>query len=253
MLLNTAAAAGAPGRSLCLACHAPHYADRGACVTCHRGNPSSDRKNIAHQNLIGRRHASFTTPGSPQVRSGELLLERYACRRCHVAGGRGNRLSVNLDRSVSAKSPEVIAEAILHPAGGMPDFRMEPRQIDSLITALLAAAARVPRHAGDQRQVVHFNRGGAAEKDLFSVKCGGCHRALTQRLGALGSGAAGPNLSGLLSPFYPATFREREPWTEVRLREWLRNPRSVRPSALMQPVSLTEREFRELAGILRVE
>jgi len=253
VLLGAVVAAGAPARPLCLACHPPHYTDRDGCTTCHRGNPASDRRNIAHQNLIGRRHASFTVADSPQVRAGERLLDRYACRRCHVVGGRGNRLSVNLDRSVSAKAPDVIAAAIVHPAQGMPDFRMEPRQADSLITALLAAAARSPGHGGDQRQTVHFNRGGAAGKDIFSVKCGGCHRALTQRLGSLGSGDAGPNLSGLLSPFYLATFREREAWTEERLREWLKNPRSVRPAALMQPVPLSEREFKELSGILRVE
>ncbi len=252
MLVAAAVSCGAD-RPLCLACHPPHYTERGDCTVCHRGNPASDRKNIAHQNLIGKRHAGYAFADSEQVRSGERLLNRYTCRRCHVVGGKGNRLSVNLDRSISTKTPVVIADAILHPAGGMPDFRMEARQVDNVITALLAAAATTPRSGGEQRQVVHFNREGKDGKDIFSVKCGGCHRALTQRHGALGAGDAGPNLSGLLSPFYPATFREREPWTEERLREWLRNPRSVRPTALMQPVPLSEREFRELTGILRVE
>jgi cytochrome c2 len=170
-----------------------------------------------------------------------------------MVGGRGNRLSVNLDRPVIAKAPDVIAGAILHPAQGMPEFRMEARQIDNLITALLASSARSPKDMGDQRQIVHFNRDGAAGKDIFSVKCGGCHRALTQRHGSLGSGDAGPNLSGLLSPFYPATYREREPWTEERLREWLKNPRRVRSTARMQPVTVTEREFKELVYILGAE
>ena len=253
LLLCAGAGGAAATRPLCLACHQPHYTERGGCTACHRGNPAADRKNIAHLNLVGKRHVLHTLGDTPELRAGERLLDRYACRRCHVTGGRGNRLSVNLDRSVTTKSPAIIADAILHPAQGMPDFRMDPRQVDSLITALLAASARSPGPAGDGRQVVHFNREGSEGKDVFSMKCGGCHRALTQRFGSLGSGNAGPNLSGLLSPFYPATFRERGQWTEERLRAWLKNPRSVRPTALMQPITLTEKEFRELVGILWVE
>ncbi len=101
-------------------------------------------------------------------------------------------------------------------------------------------------------QVVHFDQTGAAGQDLFSVKCGPCHRVLTERLGGLGRGDAGPNLSGLLTSFYPKSFRNTEVWNVEGLRRWLENPRAIRAGALMQPVKLSEKEFGELLEILRV-
>jgi cytochrome c2 len=131
----------------------------------------------------------------------------------------------------------------------MPDFRTTEAQRRSLVTALLAESEKADR-SDSAPQVVHFSD-GASGKDVFSVKCGGCHRVLTTRLGGLGREAVGPNLSGLLSTFYPSTFRNGQPWTEERLRDWLKNQRQIRPTAVMQPVVLTEKEFRELVEIVR--
>ena len=63
----------------------------------------------------------------------------------------------------------------------------------------------------------------------------------------------GDNLSGLLSPFYPKSFRNAEVWNADRVRRWLENPRAIRTGARMQPVKLSEKEFRDLLAILRVE
>jgi mono/diheme cytochrome c family protein len=246
-------AGGATPRQLCLSCHPAHYVERGACITCHRGNPASDRRNIAHQQLITGRYAAFSLGDSPLLRRGERLIDQFACRRCHIIGGRGNRLSANLDLSTARRPPEAIAESILHPVQNMPDFHMEKAQAVELVNALLAAAGRQKAVSGDQRQIVHFDRTGAAGKDLFSRKCGPCHRTLTARHGGLGQGDAGPNLSGLLSPFYPETFRNNSRWTERDLEEWLKNPRQIRTWTGMQPVELTQEEFRELLEILKVE
>jgi cytochrome c2 len=252
-LLLTVPAFAAQSRQLCLACHPVHYAERGVCTACHRGNPASDRKNIAHQQLIAGRYAAFTLGDGPSLREGERLLGQYACRRCHVVGGRGNRLSANLDRSVVRKTPEEITTSILQPVQNMPDFHVESPRAFLLVNDLLAEADRQATASGDQRQVVHFDRRGMAGKDVFSRTCGPCHRALTVRLGGLGQGDAGPNLSGLLSPHYPETFRGKGRWTERGLATWLKNPRMARPGARMQPVVLTEPEFRELVDILKVE
>jgi cytochrome c2 len=251
--VQSSSAFAAQTGQLCLACHPPHYVERGVCTACHRGNPASDRRNIAHQQLITGRYAAFTLGGSPLLRRGELFLEQYACRRCHVIGGRGNRLSVNLDHSVERKTPEAITASILQPVQNMPDFHMDEPRAVQLVNALLAEAGRQQTPSGDQRQVVHFDRSGLQGKDLFSAKCGPCHRALTVRLGGLGKGDAGPNLSGLLSPYYPKSFRDKGRWKERDLGEWLKNPRRIRPLATMQPVILTEPEFRELVEILKVE
>jgi mono/diheme cytochrome c family protein len=251
-LLLTVPAVAAQTRQLCLACHPVHYAERGVCTACHRGNPASDRRNIAHQQLIAGRYASFTLGDSPSLRAGGRLIDQFACRRCHVIGGRGNRLSANLDQSMARKTPEAITASILQPVQNMPDFHLEEPRAVLLVNTLLAAAGRQEAASGVQRQVVHFDRMGTAGKDIFSKKCGSCHRALTVRLGGLGQGNAGPNLSGLLSPHYPLTFRDKGRWTERDLATWLKNPRSIRPMARMQPVLLTGPEFSDLVGLLSV-
>ena len=253
VLLQSVPAFATQTSQLCQACHPAHYVERGVCTACHRGNPASDRKNIAHQQLIAGRYAAFTLGDSSMLRTGERFLDQYACRRCHIIGDRGNRLSANLDQSVTRKTPEAIAISILHPVQNMPDFHLEEPQAVLLVNALLAEAGRWKTASGVQRQVVHFDRTGEAGKDLFSSKCGPCHRALTARLGGVGQGDAGPNLSGLLSPHYPETFRDKSRWTERNLLKWTKNPRKIRPWAKMQPVMLTDSEFRELAGILKVD
>ncbi len=250
--LTAASACAAPARQLCLACHPVHFVQRGSCTGCHRGNPATDRKNIAHQRLIAGRYAAFTLGDAQLLQTGERLLKQYACRRCHIIGGRGNRLSVNLDHSTVSKTPEELTASTLQPVRNMPDFHLEKSRAVVLVNALLAAAIRRGAIPDDGPQVVHFDRSDRAGRDLFSMKCGPCHMALTARMGALGGGNAGPNLSGLLSPYYPETFRAGSPWTERDLGEWLKNPRTVRPWAGMPPVALTEPEFRELMGILKV-
>jgi cytochrome c2 len=68
--------------------------------------------------------------------------------------------------------------------------------------------------------------------------------------GPLGSGDAGPNLSGLFTPSYPRTARGEAAWTEAALADWLANPRGVRPWTTMPPVRLEEAERRRIAGEL---
>lgn len=251
--LAATSSAAVPVRQLCLVCHPVHYVEHGGCIDCHRGNPSSDRKNIAHRMLIAGRYARFTLGETSQVLQGKRLIDQYACRRCHVIGGKGNRLSVSLDRSAARTPPEELASSILKPVRNMPDFGLEQNRADLLVNALLLAAASSRGIApAVNPQVVHFDKAAGTGQDAFSMKCGPCHRALTDRLGALGRGDTGPNLSGLLSPFYPETFRERGPWTERDLGTWLKNPRLIKRGALMQPVPLAGREFRELADSLSV-
>ena len=74
---------------------------------------------------------------------------------------------------------------------------------------------------------------------------------LSGKYGVLGRGETGPNLSGLLTSFYPETFREHERWSVENLRKWLENPRAMRKNARMPPISVKSDEFGRLTDILR--
>jgi mono/diheme cytochrome c family protein len=243
---------GAQSRPMCLECHPAHFSAQGSCIGCHRGDPNTRRKNIAHHRLIAGRFALFTKGDSVTVREGKRLLEQFACRRCHVSGGKGNRLATSLDNLPDARTPEEIMSAIRSPALGMPDFRLTEAQAVALVN-VIHAGEKQGRGKGQARPLVlHFEAGKQGEKDIFTRKCGSCHRALTENLGVIGSGAIGPNLSGLLSAWYPKTFGEGEAWNTVRLRRWLKNPRAVRPLTDMPPVELSLAEFRQLTAILEL-
>ena len=242
---------GGEARPLCLSCHPLHYAERGGCVDCHRGNPGSERKNIAHAGLREGKYARFTLGDGVYLKKGQQLLDQLACRRCHVSGGRGNRLAVNLDRSVVRKTAGETALSVQRPVANMPDFALHENQITAVVNVVLAGS--VGRETATAEPVrVHFNNSGKNDADIFSRKCGSCHRMLGERLGAVGIGAVGPNLSGLFSEFYPATFRDGEAWTASRLNSWLKNPRTIKPWARMLPVTLTPAETRELQSAVLV-
>lgn len=251
LLLFVPPAFGAASGEQCLSCHPSHYGSLGGCTDCHRGNPASKRHNVAHQGLVAGRHARFAVKGDRTAEQGESLVQRLGCRRCHVIGDRGNRLATGLDRVVAQRSSAELVASLKNPAAAMPDFRLDGERIDRVITALYAAAVW-GSSSGEIPLSVHFRRDGSRGNDTFSVKCGPCHRALSSRLGAVGSGVIGPDLSGLFSPFYPVGFRGSEPWTVRRLATWLENPRSVRPWSLMRPVPLTAAELELLAGVLDV-
>ena len=249
-LLLLPAAAESARRSACLACHRPHHAGRGSCVGCHRGNDRTERKKIAHNDLIAGRFAHFTVKGSPVVARGEKLLDVLACRRCHISAGRGNRLAANLDRLVPG-SPQGIFDAIRSPVLFMPNFQCDDRQISTLVNAILAGGEAAGVKVGETAQVVHFVDGKQGGENSFAKHCGPCHKSLSERFGGVGHGDIGPNLSGLLSAAYPATYRDGEPWTTDKLGKWLENPRAIRANARMQPVRLTAGEFEQLAETLR--
>jgi len=101
--------------------------------------------------------------------------------------------------------------------------------------------------------VVHFEDRERRKDNPFVKDCGGCHRVLTEGQGGLGQGDVGPNLSGLLSEYYPKTFRDGERWSADGLKKWLRNPREIRPLATMAPVRLKEEELSRLLGVFREE
>lgn len=233
-------------RNHCLDCHPAHYIAQGSCTGCHQGNQQTNRKELAHGNLIKGQYASFTNPRSASLATGKKLADQTACRRCHTLAGTGNRLASNLDSLLWTTRPELIRKALVEPALYMPDFRFSAQHLDHLITAILAGGFKAGKAAKEPPQVVHFSERSKRQENSFALKCGGCHKLLSKREGGLGTGTAGPNLSGLLTGFYPPSFEGNKPWNEERLKRWLKNPRAVRSQAVMRPVILTTDEFRQL-------
>ncbi len=251
LLLLTTAVSRAATQG-CLRCHPLHYSGEGSCCSCHRGDDRTDRKRIAHNGLIRARYAAFTLPGSDRVARGKRLLERFGCRRCHTADRQGTTLAASLDR-LRGKSPEELAWAIDHPAMHMPRFRFAETERDDLVNYLLWLGRDIRGGGKETPLVIHFVGKEQDDEHPFVKRCGGCHKGLTESLGGLGRGAVGPNLSALFTPFYPRQYREGEPWNPQRLREWLKNPRKVRPLAVMPPVVPEQGEGERIAELLTVK
>ena len=133
----------------------------------------------------------------------------------------------------------------------MPEFYLSQRQITQMVNALLAGVAGTGFDLIETPLVVHFEEGNRRNREnVFEEHCSGCHRSLTRQFGGLGRGRIGPNLSGLLSPFYPKNYGEKEVWTSSDLKKWLQNPREIRVNAQMSPVPLGDDEFARLLGLI---
>lgn len=234
----------------CLTCHPPHYREQGSCRHCHRGNEATSRRELAHNGLIGRAYAGFSDPRNRFVLAGQRLAQQAACRRCHRLEGRGNRLAADLDLLALTASPAQLAAAIDKPALYMPDFRFTRSDRDLLITALLAGAHRTPSVAAEPPRSVHFSQSERQRSHPFALRCGGCHRALSAGSGPWGNGTSAPDLSGLFSPHYPASYPGRLPWTAERLQRWLTNPLKLRAFTLMRPIPLQDDELRKIVELL---
>jgi mono/diheme cytochrome c family protein len=176
------------------------------------------------------------------VREGARLVDAASCRRCHTIGGKGNRLATNLDGVVARREQPELAAAITAPAESMPTFGFDRGQTESIVAFLLNVARP---DAPDDGYRVHFARAPARPSTVFEQRCGGCHRLLGPS-GPRGTGDQGPNLSGLFTPFYPPTATGDRPWSASALAEWVGNPRALRATTTMPPVSLTAGELREV-------
>lgn len=248
LLLLLPALAAAEGR--CDKCHPPHYATAGSCTACHRGDPRTERFDLAHADLIDGRYAYFALPESPVTQYGRQLLEQTGCRRCHNSGKKGNLLASDLDRLLPGARPEEVLQSIRQPVLYMPDFAFAENTAGSVVNALFANSAQAVRVDGEVPLVVHFE-GVERSENLFEKHCGGCHRLLTKTWGGLGRGTIGPNLSGLFSEFYPRRFRDDERWSAENLEKWLKNPREFRKAARMAPPRLKEEERKQLLEFFR--
>lgn len=255
-LLLGSVAEAAPFNS-CVGCHEPcqgyrladseiHAAAENVCVTCHQGNPLTRRKELAHHFLIDGAYAWYRLPQSEMVQNGQKLVEQLGCRRCHVQRGKGRSLATSLDSLFYRATVAEIENALQQPAYYMPDFLLSQAALHGVIAEVLAAGLVTPVSEEQPPAVIYFE--DESEQTIPFVKhCGACHRTLTSMQGGLGQGEKiAPNLSGLLSAFYPPTFKDRTLWDVDGLRKWLKNPRRIRPLSLMPPLRLSDQQMNDL-------
>lgn len=244
--------ATAAASSSCLKCHPSHHAGLDRCTGCHSGDDRATRKQITHLNLVPGRLVQYRIPGNPAVEPGRQWIEKSGCRRCHTINAKGNKLASNLDR-LTGRHPLDLLASILKPVASMPDFRFDEETAGQLVNAILVAAKPDRSDSRKVPVVVRFNRKGDQQENTFEKRCGGCHQVLTKDWGGIGKGVAGPNLSGLLTGFYPTTYGKSQRWTDDRLRQWIANPRDSRPNARMQPVPVKREELTELYKYFRTQ
>lgn len=132
----------------------------------------------------------------------------------------------------------------------MPDFRLDDNQVTALVNAIFSGSRIESKAKNERPLVMHFDRSGSGEQDVFTRNCGACHRALTAGKGLLGTGNIGPNLSGLLTRYYPASFRKHEYWSFQALQSWLTNPRQAKPDTVMRPVRLDDKQLLDLTRMI---
>lgn len=249
MIISLTPASAAQKTPLCIKCHSVHFEGRGSCYYCHKGNEESARKNIAHKGFRAGRFTRFTIYNEFEMRYAERLMVERGCRRCHQSAGHGNRLAANLDDSALSKTAESLAFSIRRPVAGMPDFQFDEKDMTILVNIIIAGSQGGKSDKSTPVKV-HFSSSAKKVADIFSAKCGSCHRLLSERLGSVGSGNTAPNLSGLFTEYYPNTFRENMRWTPATLNIWLKNPRQIKKISHMQPVTLTKKEANDLYATL---
>jgi len=230
----------------CRSCHQAHYVREGACQDCHRGDPGAEREELAHGRLLTGRAAEHRLEDGLGPREGRRLVEALACRRCHTIGGKGNHLATSLDAVVWKREQAPLVTSIREPVENMPRFGLDEAEAEAIVAFLLRSGRPDPPQ---DTYRVHFTRGTSTSPTVFEKECGGCHRFLGPA-GPVGTGSAGPNLSGLFTPFYPRTAPGDRTWTGKALADWLRNPRAARPQTTMPPVVLSEDDLRKVTAEL---
>lgn len=230
-------------KELCVECHIKHI--DFSCISCHRGNPDTKRFNLAHKNIIKGIFLRYTVDDVVK-RRGDILLNDLGCRRCHRIGNKGNLKGNELNLSIKKKNAGQIIDAIKNPSIFMPDFKLKEESLILVINALYSNYS--VGKSKERKQIVVFFK--TEHKDnIFENRCGACHRIISDLYGFLGSGSVAPNLSGILTEFYPKTkiLLKND---EENIKKFLKNPRSHNRFSAMPVIELTDYEIDQIIKIM---
>lgn len=174
------------------------------------------------------------------------LIEKTGCRRCHIINNKGNTLASNLDLSLKNENLSYIKAVLKSPSAYMPQFYFSEKDIMELSNTLISIAKKTPKTKNETPKIVYFSQ-TSSQIHPFEKHCGSCHRALFQKSGPVGQLSYGPNLSGLLTEFYPRKFINKEPWTLQNISKWVKNPRAFSAQTQMPPLeSLSNEDIKNI-------
>ncbi len=231
----------------CLSCHREHYKEKGSCYFCHQGVSLSKDKELAHYTLIPKSFSFFRLPHHPKIKEGRKYIYMLGCRRCHKIEGQGNNLATDIDHLHSPFYVKELVKAIEHPAYYMPFFSFARKNLESVVNYILYASSTYNTEHGNDSYRVHFLN---KNYNTFEQKCGECHKILTRNYGGLGKGNVGPNLSGILTKFYPRNSLVY-PCSTKKLIKWISNPRSIAFNTTMPPILMKKKELNQILSILK--
>ena len=238
--------------------HTPGDFDRFGCVSCHLGQGRATTKAEAHGNVkdwsspllpvryteaaCGRCHLGDTVPEASLLSEGRALMTRVGCFGCHkVAGHEGWKSDAPDLAGLSQKTNPAWLAAWIHaprslrPTAWMPDFRLSPGEIDSVVAFLWVQPPRVDLEADSARVTATGNSDRG--KLLFSVsRCISCHTVEGR-----GNGSA-PELSGIGSKV-----------TRAWLLAFLADPHRFYPETKMPRYHFDAQEVADLTAYLMQE
>jgi cytochrome c2 len=223
-------------------CHEAHFQDKGTCLSCHRGNDETSRKNIAHKGLITKDYADFYI--SRNSDKGKQIVDNLGCRRCHKISGKGVDAAVSLDSSAANNTGEYLFDKIKNVNEYMPDFKLKDEEIKSVAKYLILKSG--DRKDSSSEPFVTYIK--SSEKGVFEKECGDCHKLLTRKGGGKGTGYIAANLSGLFSEYFRSNVLKTndKKWDKELLLKWIDNPRSIKKLAIMPPIKLSEEDKKKL-------
>ncbi len=78
--------------------------------------------------------------------TGEMLVEKYGCRKCHSIHGKGALKAPNLDESVKQETEETLYRWLANPRAmrpntAMPNLRLSDSEIHAIIAYLKASSS----------------------------------------------------------------------------------------------------------------
>lgn len=231
------------GKELCVTCHKEHI--KSSCISCHRGNSETKRLNLAHYKIVPGKFLLYKINKDINYK-GNLLIKNLGCRRCHIIGDSGNNKVNNLNKTIEKKTTGEIIFTIQHPGDFMPDFNISGNTLTLIMNGLFSNSNI--NKIEKETNIIYFKK--QQFDNIFNNKCGKCHRLLSDKFGFLGEGRNAPNLSGILTEYYPKTGNLKSN-TPEDIKIFLKNPRSYNKNSIMPPQELSDIEIEKILEALK--